>query len=611
MMKRIAVWTGSWRVWLAICALAVMAFPTVALVAAMSIIGIPIAIVLALIPGVAFLLLPAAFLKDRIAHLTSPLVAWIVAVCAVLAAAALAASAINAGLDRKVATLRAGDRDAIAGANVRTIALVSHNPHRRRDDFACAGACLRLLLTDAADEVLIAGAKDLSALDDAVPAIAARFEKGGACAAKRVPDDDLSIDGEPSRAAEFARRRIAAGDCLVERDSNLGEADAIIAYGAIDEGKSAYDAGLNALADAVGAVRLSYLRRAGGAWREDYRSTSIEVHKHPPILFPTIVTGYAFNAKAGFARIGERTGFASRYEEAPDLAAFLEKKLQLKIRLEASAAPDQSILVDTLIARTSGPLSAAELAVVDDFYSSFLIGTAKNRAREDAERATSLLERLDYELASSAPSAARAIANANPDLAGRIVAAQFQRLFATDAAARESRYGDRYISRIATTIAILPDPSLLLHRADFARLASDAERRSLAAPVLARLAIFGAEAEADVIGLIGAALSERDGAPDNDDRWRDLYRAGLSGVCKLASKKGAAALEAAVAGNETLGQWPHRDLLVNALLAAGESDDRVRARLTAPSVNENADERDRSDLDRLISHARRRPDCAY
>ena len=599
-------WAASWRLWLALAALAVIIAPVLALVAAITIIGIPITIIMMLIPGLAFVLLPAAFLKDRISRLMSEPMAWVIALGAVLVASAAAAAVVNAGLDRKVAALRAGEIAAIGEAPVRRVALVSRLGRSSKEEFNCHSACLRLLLTGAVEEVLLVSGDDPFDVDDARQAVAARFERGGVCRALRLTDEDIRIDGEMSRASEFARRRIAAGDCLVERDARLGEADAVIAVGSPDRGQSAYAAGLNPVADTVRAYRLSFWRRDKGRLREEYRRTGVIVLRHPPVLFPTIVAGYGFEAKVGFARLEKRIGFDSRYEEEPDLAAFLEKKLRLAIRLGPGAAPDLRDMVDALIARRGAPLSATELQIADDFLGSLYLGSSRTMTREDAERATRFLERLDYETPFSGPGAARAVSAAHADLAARIAAALFQRLFAVDPAQRESRYNDLYIPRIATAIKVLPDETLRSHRGDLERLAADPARRAQAAAALARLSVFGADAENSAIDLVAAALDDRDRAPD-DDRWRDLFRAGLSVLCEVHSAKGAAALRARIGAEPALAKWPHGELLIGVLANGGMTDAEI---LSLISTDDDSDD-DRADLARRIRWARKRPSCAY
>lgn len=606
MNDRILRWAANWRLWLALSALAVMAVPVFALVAAITIIGIPITIVMMLIPGAAFLLLPAALLKDQFARLMSAPIAWIVALGSVVVAAAASANAVNGALDREVEALAAGDIDAVGDAPIRSLALVTATNYRDGDTYACKGVCLRLLLAGAVEEVLLAGGGDPFRPNIAQPAIAVRFERGAACRSLRVSDEDVRIDGETLSAPELARRRIAAGDCLVERDARLGNADAIIAVGKPRTGAAPYAAGLNPLADTVSAYRLSFSRRLAAGLHEEYRQTGVIAYKHAPIMIPTIVTGYAFEAKVGFARIEERRGFPGKYENEPDVAAFLDEKLRLDLRLDAASSPDLRAMIDAFTARRGVPLSVAELAVADDFLASAFRLGREEFSREDAERATRLLERIDYELTFSGPGAVRTISAAHPDLAARLADAQFQRLFAADPAQRESRYRDPYIPRIALAIALAPDEALRARRIHFSQLAADPARRALAASALARLSVFGIDAEDDAIGLVDAALADRVLEPDND-RWRDLYGAGLKILCEVRSAKGAAALKARIAAAPSLAKSPHGGLLIATLVNAGMTDEEVMAIIAA---GEDRDDK-REDAAREIRQTRKRPECAY
>jgi hypothetical protein len=596
---------ASWRLWLLFWSLFVLALPALPLAVAMTIIGLPLAILMTAMPAAAFVLLPASLIARRLEARAGTIPAWAAGLAVVISISALVAAGVNWKLDRDARALIAGDFSRIEGAAPKRIALVTDHLGGRGDTSLCEGLCLRLLLNGHVEEVLLAGGDEAKALPVGATAVAVRLDRRSACAPLRVPDNDITLDGESRNAPKIARRRIAFGECLSERTARLGDADAAIVFGALKSGKTDFSAGVNLFADTVRASRIAYWRREKEGFAEAHRRTRVIVQKHPPILVLTVVPGGGFDARAAFLRITERRGYKHKYEEEIDVAGFVEDALGLPLRLSRDAAPDASVLVDGVLSRDAAP-TRAETEALEDFLASLSASPTPAVSRDDAVRAAAILNRFDIELSFSAVGAMYAIGEAHADLAPAIVTAQFQRLFATAPDARESRYNDPYVRRIAGVIAAAPESAVLAHRADFDRLAADAERRGYAAQLLAKYHVFGAAAAPALLELIDAAIALGERSERHDDRWRDLYRAGLSSLCQIGDPSVRIEIEGRLDASPDLQRWPHQELLIHTLIRLGADPAALLAELTTA-----ADENEARNIADEIERAKRRPKCGY
>lgn len=375
--------------------------------------------------------------------------------------------------------------------------------------------------------------------------------------------------------------------------------------GTLKQGNTDFSAGVNPFADTVRASRLSYWRRESCGFVEAHRHTRVIVHKHPPILVLTVVVGGGFDARAGFLRVTERWGFKDKDEEEIDTAGFVEKALSLPLRLSSETTPGASALVDAVLSGDTAP-TRAESEALEDFLGSLSSWRASALSRDDAVRAAAVLNRLDIEHSFSAAGATHMIGESHPDLVAAIAAAQFERIFATVPDARDSRYNDPYIRRIAGVIAATPEGALLAHRADFDRLAADAGRRGYAAQLLAKYHVFGAAAAPALLQLIDAAIELGERSERYDDRWRDLYRAGLSSLCQIGDPSVRIEIEGRLDASPELRLWPHQKLLIHSLIRLGADPAALLAKLTPA-----ADENEARNIANEIARAKRRPECGY
>ena len=581
------------------CLIAIPAY----IILLISLIGIPLAFVVMFVPAFAALHIGAELLHRFVFRGRLPAKQAIAASLAVpIVAAIVVAQSANAKLDARTRDLVAGDRDAIVGAPVRRLALVDR-PYFEEDKSVCRDLCRRLLMSGAVAEVLVAERKEpVEILDPDYPATSVRFVRdGAACRTRPLVSDRETIDGAtwPNDSATIAHARIAGGDCLVERASRLGAADAALVTTAPAAGAHfAARLKLDAFADAVRADRLAFFRNDGG-FREDYRRTTVRALRHPPIAIPAVVSGYAFETEIAFLRLTRRLNFR-RHEEKPDRVAFLAEELGFDLSLDGVETPDARGFVDGYIAGADASSEAAK-GVIEDFIES--LGSRREPiAREDALRLVGLLERPSIELPANVSAAARLIGVAHPELAPRAAAAIIDRIESAAPDDRQSKYRDNLIVIAARGVAVLPDSAVVAERSRILRLLADRERRRLAAPLFALLSGGPETAAGDLLSVIDAALEDRRADAD-DEGWRDLYRAGLLGLCRAAPRGTRTALVERLAATPELQRF-HRVLTINTLLRLGLAPDEVQT-ILKPGLNEQ--ELRRLEID--IGSAVRRTEC--
>jgi hypothetical protein len=203
---------ASWRLWLLLWSIVILALPVLPVAVAMTIIGLPLAILMAAIPAAAFILLPASVIVRRLPPHVGNMSAWAAGLALVLAISAAFAAGVNWKLDRDAQALMAGDFSRIGGSSPKRIALVTDYLGRPGETSLCGGFCLRLLLNGHVEEVLLASGDEAKALEPGAPAVAVRLHRRSACAPLRVAENDIDLDGESVKAPEIARRRIARGE---------------------------------------------------------------------------------------------------------------------------------------------------------------------------------------------------------------------------------------------------------------------------------------------------------------------------------------------------------------------------------------------------------------
>ena len=190
-----------WTIRVLLAALAAWASPGLALIAAMSIVGLPLAFLLMFVPAAASLYIASELAFQLLIRRRMPTAhGYACAVGAVLVGAVAVALLANADVDGLAGKLVSKDVDAPQAGSIRRLAVVGVEPiyGRRTETSACDGLCLRLLLNGAVEEVLIpdddAARRNREALTPSDAATAFRFAKESSCAARRIENGEAPAE---------------------------------------------------------------------------------------------------------------------------------------------------------------------------------------------------------------------------------------------------------------------------------------------------------------------------------------------------------------------------------------------------------------------------------
>ncbi|MGE3246301.1 MAG: hypothetical protein AB7F96_15115 [Beijerinckiaceae bacterium] len=551
-----------------------------AIIAMISVIGIPVYFLLALLPAV-FL----AVLAVRLAWGAINAFRGGSANAGMIFALALAVMAeffvfrawrVDWWLDGKANALAAGDKDELQDRRpIGTLAVLRNTRSSRDTENPCDDLCQRLLLTGAAKQVLALtsappmppprvrsrrGRRSQPYLTPPWPSlepaagmegIAWRLEARGNCTEPaglksirplqipRPPRQKGEKIVRPVKPVELIRLKLAGGTCLTGEAMTLEKADALLAYGTVSAGKSPYGAGFHAWADTVQADRIAFWRRGRGGLEEAYRRTRISWSRPPWIFVPVYLHGYQFAMKNGWMR-GYRYRNRERYERTP-LGEFLQDRLGLalepdattisasqvsvasgtKIQSELRAA--QAAAADRVLQKQDS-VSELDVKIVADYVSS--IGSPFTRrgngaGPEDGRRMLRITQDQRLDLPSQSVGAIGFAAEGQPDLASDFAAALFARLDGLGGKPSENWATGRWNTQlrlVTRSLAVLPAGALKNYRAGILELTRDRERRIFADTLLGRLDILGADVLPQIFAMMDDAFSLRD-ARDRQTRY--------------------------------------------------------------------------------------------
>lgn len=596
-----------WLVATGIGAAVTLFLPEVATIAAISIIGLPIAIALLVAPLVFLVSFGAWLVGRRMRNVTG----YVLGAGVTLIVLAIPASVINRGLEDRAAAFVADDKDGLAKRfSARAIAVRSERPLPSGDDeAACDGFCMRVLMTGTASQVLFVSQDLNRPLDPAMPALSFRMERRAQCPAVtlRAGHDDFAARAPRGAKPihELMQLEIAKGNCLIRETVRLGAADAVLSRGYAHRGRSTMAAGLDLFADTVSAHRIAVHVREAGAFREVYRRTGVVTHKLAPVLAPTAEMGAELRTNAVFARFAERRNLASPYDSELNWPAFVSDTLRLDLALaQTDAAGDVRAILSQAFAR-EGALAPAVPALAGDF----LEGIARNRkmAAEDAAIAKAILTDARLALPSFAAAAVRYADDADARYFDDIATAMFARLAAIaarDDGARHPVWADE-ARAIAEVMRTLPAAALLPRRAAFDWLARQERLRVWAHAALVRLNEFGTEAAPTLLWLIdeGVRLKETYGSD-----WNNIYVAGLSGLCEMggAGREMVGPIYERLASGKMVKHASYWDLTLNTLAGMGADPEEMWRHLQTKDKNHT-----RQRFERALARAARKRDCSF
>ncbi|QPC92474.1 hypothetical protein [Mesorhizobium sp. INR15] len=602
-------------------ALVCFLFPTLSIYALFSVIGAPLALVMPILPPLfIFLLLVRLVGKFRG---EGAAFGWLGSVVYALVLLSIVPILVDVMLELHARTYVAEDIHQLkVPFSASTLAMrVPPGTRWMRDDTRCDDFCLRALLNGTVKRLLVVETKDLGdPIDPAAVGTAFRMERRGVCPAMKLSAgiDPIKIEGEKPTygstiAVDLMRLQIDAGNCLIEEDAKLGEADTIVSIGRIKRGDSTYAAGLNPLADTVQADRVSVYVRSGSAYQETYRWTGVVTYMMYPLLLPTYVGGYEFDVRSGFQRFAQRKNIDNKhwYSEGPDWSYLFTKTLGMDLALQAGGVPGATNAA--LVAGLDQPGKINPLLA--DLTLSFFRGieAGKKISAPDAELALRILadRRLPVPQDSWAPvQYSRGLSDGVSQRFGQVL---FERLREVKIVVSTSipSTDELNASHAAMAIAALPDEVVRLHRDDLEWLARQKMLRVSAYQALARLNAFGADAVPTLLHVIDDA-SWLYGKP-RGELWQPDYAAGLVGLCGLGIQ-GASAIEPVLdrldSGLMVKTGHPYRDITIQALVGFGLQPDDIWKHLGLDD-SQGSPENKRARFDAQVAAAQKKRDCRY
>ncbi len=599
---------GRWRIALGVVAIGVLLAPEIVIVCAISVIGLPIALMLILTPPLFALSLGAWIFGKAFQGSGLRWIGWPIAV----GMAALAAAVINTGLDREVKELIAGDRDALRPSQ-RVGSLVILSAGQRawsRGQTQCDDFCQTALLAGAADRVVVGWiASAAEAPDETAPGASFRLERRDDCPPVSLVErrNARPNSGGPA-PAELLRLKIAQGECLIEEEAPVGVGDAVIVYGVAHKGVSPAAAGLNPFADTVNADRISYYEKQGQAFVETYRLTDVIANKHLPLLLPSVIPDYGLDMTQGFWRDTEYVNRPSRYEQN-DFWTFAADKLGLNLSLPESI--DAAAVVDEAL-EAGAAVDATVAVVAEDFFKR--AAESRDLSRADAERALAVLQDNRWDVPRYTGRIVRNALQTHPDLAAPLAAALFRRLATTDAAQKENHpsYLGYTLSYAADGIMELPDDAIAPYRDALEDLARDPAKRVRAYRLLSKLAIFGADSVPTFLYLIDDAAAQgeiqRGERVLSGDDWQHPYLGAMYGLCALGLA-GASAVPDLLSRLETRAMPRYErywKLTIHTLVSLGADPEELWPRLQSDDPNLT-----RERFDSEARRAAKKLDCYY
>jgi hypothetical protein len=532
-----------------------------AVLAMISVIGIPIYFLLAALPSIFLILLFLRFVVGAAQNFRAGHAAWGLA----FGAAALCmvdyfvlrAQRANTTLDARAAALTSADTTAsgriAAGLTLATVRL-ERSFGRAKPEDVCDDLCQRLLLNGFAKRVLVAtlvSTRPARGGDVTVPPLEPApdlagvmywLEKRPVCPDVKVPDSlrTLRVDDPASGVRRADSRSVsqtmrvtqAGGLCLISAPARLDEADGAFFYGHIAFGGGlayGFDIGKNT----IDAWRTAYFRRAGANWVNEHRATGVRYQRFPGALIPSYIHGQELRIYNGYLRSAHYAGPRQRYsDDAPVAETLAALGVNLRIDEIAPSVAAAKIVDDILAGRDA--LTGLQKSILDDYLGRFTFSRGQLIPPDDVRRIMAIAADERAPFAGNAQGAVTVVAQQQPQLAPDLARMLFVRLDAIVAnASIVSDQASRSAGSLSGALSSLPAAALRPYFASIEAASRAPGLRQATAVLVARLDIFGAFAVPAMFRVMDDALAER--APGRSD-WRPGFSAGLRALCRLGGE---------------------------------------------------------------------------
>lgn len=500
----------------------------------------------------------------------------------------------NSQLESRAKEYIAGDHNSLGGPlKVQVIGLRYIDPWQLPPGqfAACNNFCMRALLNGDIKRVILLPSKDLNAFfDPNVSAISYRLERRGQCNPGRILDGgyDARIPDEQNwgsgrlSPADVMNLRISRGECLVDELVQSGTAEAVIFSGALKNGTTPFDAGMDRYADTLFAGRQTVHVRDGTGYREVYRRTNVTTYPLWPVFAPTQVSGYGLSVKSGLMRRKLQYNAADEFNETPDFGQFVTETLGIKLSLRNQGDAAANLLKEMI----DEVQTVLDRNVVNADQVFDILNRIRLRAAQDGkapEEGRALLLRVLQDHRISLPPGLAALARtggaAKPEWMHQLLVAAFDRL--ESLRGKSSGLTGKELDTAAVAgdiIAQSPRGSLEPFFDRLNDLAGERVARLVAYMALARLSDFGPRGGLALLALLDSTtaplVAARAGRVQFGNDVQHPYLGAMIGLCMGGEKLGPILPEFASRANRggILFGGPYGRLALHTAVALGADD---------------------------------------
>ena len=595
-------------------------------VAMFLIIGLPVTLLIMVIPMTFFvlLLLRLTYLFLLIFNLSKN-IHKVSSVIIVFGLLTLPTFLINKSFDDKAQSLISEDVDrATSLPSIDTLGYI-------RRSGSCDDFCQRALLNNQVKKIIVSHGpkpifgKDWPKSDEYWPqkGKAYWFEKRDNCPAIKLNDhfrnlklkakDTIPKHQSPS---DLIRLQISKGNCLTEAEEEFDNADAVLIYGNFNPGGADATAGLNPFADVIRASRLAFYLGEIKKRTLIFQTTEITVEKLFPIMTLTLTEYGRLQFKSAFLRQKHYFGGAARYHSGPNFGQVVENKLGFDLALHT---PDKSREYIQSILQRSGEITLPELAVIEDFFENTPYN--KKMSANDAELALKVLMDRRIPVPVHARKIIDNIPDKNPRLTRRFTKILFERLveFKPDLTRKYFSRQYKRLESISNSIARLPAELIAESDTYFSildKLANDPVARVFGYRALKHLNSFNQKGLDKLLYLIDDAEKYRSKRKPLN-QWLHPYLAGMQGLCNAPHQN--------VDHSHLIQELYKRiddgviaakyvsslRLTINTLIALGAEPDELWKHMKPQNNNQVSNDEVRKFFDYEIGRTKKRISCRY
>ncbi|MFJ1310218.1 hypothetical protein [Agrobacterium tumefaciens] len=427
--------------------------------------------------------------------------------------------------------------------NSRTIAF------RQAEGDRCDEFCILVLLAGSVEKVIVARTiPGQMELEPQQSANAFRFERRPVCpvaqgkfSANALVQPHPTRHTPPVRVNDVVSLKASQGLCLISEHATLSEADLVVTRQQVKSRGYSFEGKQRGYDDALSVYRLSAHARAAASasFREIYRHTEVKYRTLGYLLLP-VLQGGGWVQEIGWWQIDRRLSRGERHvDREEDLSRFLTDTLGIKLTIDTSRIEEEiTVNIEAAIAAGRAP-TTGEWRAYTDYHNSLPLVDELSKPAFDLQ-----LKILADPILPPPPRLGVLVHDAreNERAALPVLASEMiKRALAgrtwpdsIDVTLEQS------LENLSSGIAALPDKYLEPYIVEMARLSEQPEARLWMRAALTRLHVYGEAAVPAMLNLIEAGLTEGDDAISQSDNFQ-AYLAGVQGLC-LAGGSASSAL---------------------------------------------------------------------